>query len=292
MKKILTLLTAILWLSVMQLKAQSVSYAKSLIKEERYMDAAKQLRPLADAGDAEAQYLAATLFFEGRGVAKNNEQGIKYAKLSADQGNTDAMLLLADHYKDNKQMQKYHQTLLYYIDRHPYLKNEFIGIRLAECYMIGCGVAQDEDKAWEMSKSNRFFKKMQTAYPYQWSSYKSRHPELYATQVYDDISVAQGPNFCTIQKVVFEAERTVVYLHYVNNIRVPQTISAMPRSTYIEAGGKRFNCTGSTLRQTVVPYNKAYSYEMYFEPVRRDVDSFDLVENMTNGWAWRGVTFR
>lgn len=279
-------------MSAMSVKAQSVSYAKSLIKEERYMDAAKQLRPLADAGDAEAQYLAATLFFEGRGVAKNNEQGIKYAKLSADQGNTDAMLLLADHYKDNNQMQKYHQTLLYYIDRHPYLKNEFIGIRLAECYMIGCGVAQDEDKAWEMSKNNRFFKKLQSAYPYQWSSYKSRHPELYATQVYDDISVSRGPNFCTIQKVVFEAERTVVYLRYFNSIRVPQTISAMPRSTYIEAGGKRFNCTGSTLRQTVVPYNKAYSYEMYFEPVRRDVDSFDLVENMTNGWAWRGVTFR
>lgn len=211
MKKILTLLAAMFCLSVTQLKAQSVSYAKSLIEQERYMDAAKQLRPLADAGDAEAQYLAATLFFEGRGVAKNDEQGIKYAKLSADQGNTDAMLLLADHYKNNNQVQKYHQTLLYYIDRHPYLKNEFIGLRLAECYMRGWGVAQDEDKAWEMSKSNRFFKKLQSTYPYQWSSYKNRHPELYATRAYDDISVSRGPSECTIQKVVFEAERTVVY---------------------------------------------------------------------------------
>ena len=57
--------------------AQSVNYAKSLIKEGKYLEAAKQLRPLADGGNAEAQYMAAKLFFEGKGVTKNVNQGIK-----------------------------------------------------------------------------------------------------------------------------------------------------------------------------------------------------------------------
>ena len=51
--------------------AQSLSYAKSLIEQGKYLEAAKQLRPLADGGNAEAQYLAATLFFDGKGVSRS-----------------------------------------------------------------------------------------------------------------------------------------------------------------------------------------------------------------------------
>ena len=81
--------------------AQSVSYAKSLINQGKYLEAAKQLRPLADGGNAEAQYLAAKLFFEGRGVNKNVAQGEKYAMLSANQCNVDAIVLLSTLYLQN-----------------------------------------------------------------------------------------------------------------------------------------------------------------------------------------------
>lgn len=294
MKKILTSMTVILCMSVIQLKAQSVSYAKSLIEQERYLDAAKQLRPLADNGDVEAQYLAATLFFEGKGVPHNDAQGIKYATLSANQGNTQAILLLADHYKNSHQLGKMLATLEHYITQHPYLNKEFVGLRYAECYMRGWGVEKDEEKAWLLASQNKYFDKMKSTYTSQWESYKYRHPELFSTQVYDNISVGRGPAFCRITRVVFEAERTIVYLRFTNlNKRVPQSVATMPHVTYIEAGGKRFQCTGSSLYNTVtLGYNKSKDYQMYFEPVRRDVNSFDLIENTNGGWQWIGVNFR
>lgn len=294
MKRLISFVLATLCLSVTQLMAQSVSYAKSLIEQERYLDAAKQLRPLADGGDAEAQYLAATLFFEGKGVPHNNEQGIKYAKLSANQGNTQAMILLANHYKNGGQLGQYYITIEYYINKHPYLKKEFVGLLYAECYMRGWGVDRNEEKAWELASSNKNFSRMKTTYASQWQAYKDRHPELFSTQVYDDITVGRGPNFCRITKVVFEAERTIVHLRFTNlNKRVPQSVGAVPNITYIEAGGRRFRCTGSSLHNTVtLGYNKSIDYQMYFEPVRRDVNSFDLIEDTNGGWSWLGVIFR
>lgn len=69
------------------MSAQSLGTAKMYIEQEQYVNAAKQLRPLADGGNAEAQYLAAKLFFEGHiNNAKAEEQGVKYATMSADQG--------------------------------------------------------------------------------------------------------------------------------------------------------------------------------------------------------------
>lgn len=80
------------------LRAQSVSYAQSLINQGRYLDAAKQLRPLADGGNAEAQVLAAQLFFEGKGVQKSEQQGMKYATMAANQGNQEAVVTIANYY--------------------------------------------------------------------------------------------------------------------------------------------------------------------------------------------------
>ena len=106
MRKILISMVAMLLMTAMQMKAQSVDYAKYLIEQGKYLEAAKELRPMADGGNAKAQYLAATLFFEGKGINKNDEQGVKYATLSANQGNTDAIILLADYYKSNNQLDK------------------------------------------------------------------------------------------------------------------------------------------------------------------------------------------
>ena len=138
------------------LHAQSVSYAQSLINQGRYLDAAKQLRPLADGGNAEAQLLAAQLFFEGKGVAKNNAQGVKYASLAADQGNEDAMLLLVGHYEKSNPSKVY-ELANKYVDRHPYLKKERIGCVLSVCYLGGFGVPVNEKRGWEIMEQNNHF---------------------------------------------------------------------------------------------------------------------------------------
>ena len=79
-------------------KAQSMYMAKQYYDQGKYLEAAKQLRPLADGGNAEAQVMAAQLFFEGKGVKKNETQGVKYATLAANQGNEEGIMLMAKHY--------------------------------------------------------------------------------------------------------------------------------------------------------------------------------------------------
>ena len=76
---------AALFLLQFHTNAQSLDRAYDLIDQGKYKEAAMQLRPLADGGDAEAQYVAATLFLEGKGVPRNPQQAFKYAKMAADQ---------------------------------------------------------------------------------------------------------------------------------------------------------------------------------------------------------------
>ena len=71
--------------------------AKSAIDKGEYTEGAKILRPLAEGGNAEAQQLAAWLFFSGKGVVRSDEQGVKYATMAAEQGNMEAVKLLIDY---------------------------------------------------------------------------------------------------------------------------------------------------------------------------------------------------
>ena len=126
------------------------------MKEGKYYEAAKELQPLANGGDAEAQYLAATLFFEGKGVNKqSDEQGIKYATLSANQGYGDAVCLLYDYYLQKENQQQAYEILQNYTERFPSLLKEKPGYCLAICYLKGYGVAADTEKAWEIIKGNQ-----------------------------------------------------------------------------------------------------------------------------------------
>ena len=54
--------------------AQSMQMAKYYYEQGKYLEAAKQLRPLADGGNAEAQCMAAGMFFEGKGIQKNTRR--------------------------------------------------------------------------------------------------------------------------------------------------------------------------------------------------------------------------
>ena len=113
--------------------AQSLSYAKSLIEQGKYLEAAKQLRPLADGGNAEAQYLAATLFFVGLGVSRSEEQGLKYATMSAEQGNGKAALLIGNYYRNKGNIFKAVSVMNDYIVKEPMSEKEKISILQNDC---------------------------------------------------------------------------------------------------------------------------------------------------------------
>ena len=146
-----------LWSTCVMAHAQSMYLAKHYYENGKYLEAAKQLRPLADGGNAEAQYMAAKMFFDGMGVQKNEAQGLKYAALAADQGYEQAIELLVTHYVNKRDVRAY-PTAKKYIDRHPYLEKGTIGWIMAGCLIEGKGgFPKDEDAGWKMAEKNNKF---------------------------------------------------------------------------------------------------------------------------------------
>ena len=104
----------------------NLNRAKELINQGKYLDGAKLLRPLADGGNAEAQELAAWLFFSGQGVTANNEQGVKYATKAAEQGRSWAVSMLIIYYNSNSQTEKAIEVFGKYVSKYPEMGEELI----------------------------------------------------------------------------------------------------------------------------------------------------------------------
>jgi uncharacterized protein len=67
-----------------------------------YATALRLWRPLADQGNAEAQYALGSMYADGQGVPKNNTEAAKWWRRAADQGNTFAQFNLGALYDDGK----------------------------------------------------------------------------------------------------------------------------------------------------------------------------------------------
>lgn len=70
---------------------------KAFARKE-YAAAAKLFRPLAEKGNAVAQYRIAMMHKMGLGVSKDRKQAQKWSRLAAKQGNADAQVLLGSLY--------------------------------------------------------------------------------------------------------------------------------------------------------------------------------------------------
>ena len=154
-----TIMMFLLWGICGMAHAQSMYWAKKYYEEGKYLEAAKQLRPLADGGNAEAQYMAAKLFFNGQGVQASETQGIKYATLAADQGYEQAIELIVNKFAKKGDNRTY-TIAKKYTDKHPYLKKGIVGWIMAAGLIDGkLGAAKDEDTGWKMLEENDNFKK-------------------------------------------------------------------------------------------------------------------------------------
>jgi len=139
-------------------QAQTMYNVQYWMEQGNYTEAAKRLRPLADGGNAEAQTLAAQLFFEGKGVTKNEAQGLKYAKMAADQGHEPAIELLVEHFESKPEQQ--FKVMTDYTGKHPYLLKGALGQKLAWAYITGRGTAQDEAKGWKMLQEREDYEQL------------------------------------------------------------------------------------------------------------------------------------
>jgi len=67
-----------------------------------YGAARSMLEPLAQGGDIRAQYLLGRIYSEGEGIAKNDEEGVKWYRLAADRGDTISQLALGTMYVNGR----------------------------------------------------------------------------------------------------------------------------------------------------------------------------------------------
>jgi TPR repeat protein len=79
-------------------QADSLKEATTAFAKKKYAAAIKLLRPLAEKGNAIAQYKVAVMHRMGLGVPKSEKEARKWSRLAAKQGNPEAQTLLGGLY--------------------------------------------------------------------------------------------------------------------------------------------------------------------------------------------------
>ena len=117
--------------------------AIALYEEGKHAEAYESLMPLAEQGDADAQYLIGLMYAEGQGVPQDYEAAIRWYRLATDQGHAKAQFNLGLMYDNGRGVpQDYAQA------REWYLKAAEQGmadgqVKLGIMYQDGPGVLQD-----------------------------------------------------------------------------------------------------------------------------------------------------
>src|SRR5215831_603246 len=78
--------------------AADLATAKRAYAQKDYDTAFKELTPLAEQGNAGAEFLLGKMYWSGQGVLKDSGQALKWLKLSATQGNADAQFFVGSYY--------------------------------------------------------------------------------------------------------------------------------------------------------------------------------------------------
>ncbi len=80
------------------LSQYSIAAGRRALSYKNYDEAEKQFRPLAEAGDSEAQLHLGSLYYVGNGVEQNFISAFLWYKKAADQGNVDAQYSIGNMY--------------------------------------------------------------------------------------------------------------------------------------------------------------------------------------------------
>ncbi len=75
-----------------------LSSAQHAYEENDYATALKELMPLAEKGNSEAQVILGKMYMLGRGVLKDPDQAMRWFKASGAQGNAEAQFFIGSYY--------------------------------------------------------------------------------------------------------------------------------------------------------------------------------------------------
>lgn len=150
MKYSRTLITGfalILLLSAGDLRAQSGDAGSAAYNRGDYAEAYRNWLPLAEQGNAAAQYNVALLYEDGLGVAQNYARAAHWYRLSAEQGDVDAQFSLGLMYNVGRGVPQDHVQAVYWYRQAAVQGDANAQFNLGAMYNNGHGVVQNSVQA-------------------------------------------------------------------------------------------------------------------------------------------------
>ncbi len=146
MKRILTAL--VLGLSLLVARggvgsAQDFNKGLEAAQKGDFATALREWRPLAEQGDADAQYNLGVMYDKGDGVTQNHKEAVKWYRKSADQGNASAQYNLALMYENGKGVTQDYKEAVKWYRKSAEQGNANAQNNLGLRYYNGQGVLQD-----------------------------------------------------------------------------------------------------------------------------------------------------
>lgn len=123
--------------------------ANDAYREKAYAKAAELWRPLAENGDAEAQYSLGTLYAEGKGVEQNDATAFQWFERAANQGVAAAQYNLGASYATGAGIGKSDVDAARWFRRAADQGMAFAQLNLGLLYAAGNGVPQDDVEAYK-----------------------------------------------------------------------------------------------------------------------------------------------
>ena len=117
--------------------------------EKEYAKAGELWRPLAEKGDATAQYYLGTLFAEGKGVAQNDATAFTWFQRAANQGNAVAQYNVGASFAEGTGIAKSYTDAAKWFRRAADQGVAFAQLNLGLLYAAGRGVPQDNVEAFK-----------------------------------------------------------------------------------------------------------------------------------------------
>tara|TARA_R110000796_G_scaffold65870_3_gene151900 strand:- start:21 stop:1076 length:1056 start_codon:yes stop_codon:yes gene_type:complete len=127
-----------------QVTSQDFSERSEAYKAGDYVTALKELKPLAEQGDADAQSNLGFIYRYGKkGVLKNTTEAIKWYRLSAEQGDADAQSNLGDMYNQGEGVLKDYAKAVKWYRLSAEQGHSYAQYSLGNMYNYGNGVLKD-----------------------------------------------------------------------------------------------------------------------------------------------------
>ncbi len=123
--------------------APDLSRAHELVYKRDYADALTIIKPQADAGNAEAQYLLGGLHKFGNGVPKDRKEMARLYQAAADKGFVGAQIATADMYATGEDVEQNYATAIKYFRMAANQRSSSGAVALAGAYETGTGVSKD-----------------------------------------------------------------------------------------------------------------------------------------------------